>query len=194
MRPERQAPASSAGPALIENYRDYVPPPGTLEAVKLLLSHVPPEYLAGLGSIVLSNVDALNRDERRAKTWTRRRMVGLNRTLGWYTRATRNSPASIRLNIDRIEKSDAPWLRHVPLFRYYVLGSTLYHEIGHHIHLAHRPAYDGKENIADDWSKKLFRKFTRERYPVLSRVLRVVARVVRFFGWDKYGEKPPKFR
>lgn len=41
---------------------------------------------------------------------------------------------------------------------------TFFHELGHHIHRVHRPKYEGPENIADKWSKKLSGKFMRDRY------------------------------
>ena len=40
----------------------------------------------------------------------------------------------------------------------------MFHEIGHHIHAVHKPVYDGKENVAEDWSKKLLRRFCRRHY------------------------------
>ncbi len=167
VEPSEQTKAKPVGPAVFENYRDYTPPPKTIESVKLLLRYVPPEHLVGLQSIVLTNIGAFNRKERRTKTWSRKRKIPLRRSLGWYSRATRNSPANIRLNIDQIEKSDVDWFRHVPLVRYYCLARTLYHEIGHHIHAAHRPAYEGRENAAEDWQRKLWRRSARTRYPYL---------------------------
>jgi hypothetical protein len=41
---------------------------------------------------------------------------------------------------------------------------VLYHEIGHHIHAEHKPVYEGKENVAEDWSDKLLRHFYRKHY------------------------------
>jgi hypothetical protein len=40
----------------------------------------------------------------------------------------------------------------------------LFHQLGHHIHRVHRPEYEGKENVADKWSKRLTRKFMSKRY------------------------------
>ena len=44
------------------------------------------------------------------------------------------------------------------------MSETLFHELGHHIHRTQRPEYEGRENIAEKWSKKLSGKFIRERY------------------------------
>jgi hypothetical protein len=35
-------------------------------------------------------------------------------------------------------------------------SDVLYHEIGHHIHAEHKPVHEEKENVADDWSHKLW--------------------------------------
>jgi len=45
-----------------------------------------------------------------------------------------------------------------------VVADVLFHEVGHHIHNVHQPVYQGKENVADYWAKKLSRAFGRRRY------------------------------
>jgi hypothetical protein len=171
------------GPMIVENYHDYTPPPKTRESVELLLRYVPPEYLVGLQSIVLSNIGAFTRKERKSAALGRRGKVSLAKTRGWYSGSRKKGfPASIRLNIDRIEASDVSWFRHIPLLRYQALSEVLYHEIGHHIHFAHRPVHDGKENVAEDWQRKLFRRFARARYPFLVPVLRMLYPIVRRIG------------
>jgi hypothetical protein len=152
-------------PLVVENYHDYDPPRKTRETVEMLLRYVPSEYLVGLESIVLSNIRAFSHDERKQKIWGRRGKVPLTRSLGWYSSTNRNAPASIRLNIDKIEEAGVKQLSWVPIFGDYLLASTLYHEIGHHIHKFHRPEYEGRENLADAWSRKLYRGFVRKRYP-----------------------------
>ena len=62
-------PVKQTGPMIVENYHDYTPPPKTRETVELLLSYVPPEYLVGLQSIVLSNIEAFSRKERKVRRW-----------------------------------------------------------------------------------------------------------------------------
>jgi hypothetical protein len=69
--------------------------------------------------------------------------------------------------MDQIQKDDIGWIRHFPLLRHQTVGHTLYHELGHHIHTLHRPEYGGRENVADKWSRRLFRGFVRHRYPYL---------------------------
>lgn len=183
--------AKSADPAIIENYHDYTPPRKTRESVELLLRYVPPEYLVGPQSIVLSNIDAFSRSERRGKTWGRRGKGPLTRTRGWYSAATRVSPASIRMNIDRISQVEFDWARHVPLVRYAALADVLYHEIGHHIHKQRRPVYEGKENVADYWSTKLWVDFVRARYPYAVPALWLLRKVMRAVGHPTRRVKSP---
>jgi hypothetical protein len=63
--------------------------------------------------------------------------------------------------------------------RYEALGIVLFHEIGHHIHAAHKPVFDGRENVAEEWSRKLFVRFLGLRYWYLMPVLYPVALVIR---------------
>jgi hypothetical protein len=93
-------------------------------------------------------------------------MYRLAESLGSYSRAWKSSPATVWLYVDNIAKGAPPWVLVVPLLRYVVVGDVLYHEIGHHIHAVHRPVYDGKENVAEDWSRRLGRQFIRKRYGI----------------------------
>ncbi len=188
----------AAGPLIVENYHDYAPPSKTRESVQMLLRYVPPKYLVGLHSIVLSNIEAFSRKERRQKTWGRRRKVRLTRTLGWYSHRTRTSPASIRLNVDKINDEDLSWMRHAPLLCHISLANTLYHEIGHHIHAQHRPEFEGAENVADKWRGRLIRNFVRKRYPYLVPVLwlfnRTLSPIIRKSLRGKVPANDPIFR
>src|SRR5713226_10237442 len=62
-------------PEIIEAYRNYVPSCNVKRIVKTLLRYVPPEYLLGLRSIVLTNSSGLSRNRRRRKTWSRHHKV-----------------------------------------------------------------------------------------------------------------------
>lgn len=129
-----------------------------------LLESVPSNYLAGLTTIVLTNQSALTRDQRRQKVWGRNRKYPLAEARGAYYEATRSRSASVWLMVDNILKSEPLWVLRAPFVRYNALSTVLYHEIGHHIHALHRPVYEGKENVAEDWSRKLSRRFYRRRY------------------------------
>ena len=149
-------------PEIVEN--DFEPPANFRLLLEDLLDGVPANYLVGLKSIVLTNQSALTRNQRRQKIWSRNRKIRLAEARGCYYRATRSSPATVWLYVDNILRSEKPWFRRLPILRYYEPGTVLYHEIGHHIHAVHRSVFEGKENVAEDWSQKLFGRFCRLRY------------------------------
>lgn len=151
-------------PEIIENYRDFEPPPPVKEIISILLDCVSPNYLRGLKAIILANQTALTRNKRRQKIWSRNRKIRLAEARGAYYRATRSSPAVVWLYVDNILKGTPAWTLKVPIARYAEFGEVLYHEIGHHIHAAHEPVHEGKENVAEDWSKRLSHQFFRKHY------------------------------
>jgi len=151
-------------PEIVENYRDFEPPANFKRLMEDLLDAVPAKYLVGLGRIVLANQSALTRDQRRQKIWSRNHKIRLAEARGAYYRATASSPAAVWLYVDNILKSEDPWLQRLPILRYHELATVLYHEIGHHIHAVHRPIFEDKEDVAEDWGGKLFGRFCRIRY------------------------------
>jgi hypothetical protein len=163
--------ATFAGPEIVENYRDFAPPANLRKLLEDLLKAVPPNYLAGLKTIVLANQRALNRDQRRQKTWSRNRKIGPDEMAGAYHQATRSSPATIWLYVDNIVGSEPRWLWRVPMWGHFMFATVLYHEIGHHIHAVHKPVFEGKENVAEDWSRKLSGRFLRGHYWYLLPIL-----------------------
>ena len=151
------------GPQVILAFQDYAPPFNVEKAVRRMLRSVPPKFLFGLHSIVLTNVAALSRQERDRKTWGRQR-VTLGESLGYYSQEWHGQPAHVTILVDNLEKRwGRGWLR-VGLLRDMQLSNVLYHEVGHHIHRVHRPKYEGPENIAEKWSKKLSARFLMNRY------------------------------
>jgi hypothetical protein len=151
-------------PQIVEAYRDYAPPCNAVRDVEMLLRHIPPEYLNGLQSIVLSNSLGLSRDERRQKIWSRNRKVQLSECRGWYSQSTPARGARITLLVDNIFRGAGRFGLRIGLFRNVVLADVLYHEVGHHIHATRRPEYRGKEDIAETWRAKLEKRLFRERY------------------------------
>lgn len=152
------------GPEIVEYYRDYIPPAQVKNIVQNLLKGVPKPYLSGLGTVVLTNRSALTRDQKRQRVWSRNRKGRLVDARGAYYRATAKSPATVWLIIDNIQRPEPALIFRVPIAAYDLIGKVLYHEIGHHIHAAIEPIYEGKENVADDWSDRLWRRFSRRRY------------------------------
>jgi hypothetical protein len=104
--------------------------------------------------------------------------VRLAESMGSYSRAWKSSPATVWLYVDNIVASEATWWKWVPVLRYTVPAEVLYHEIGHHIHTVHRPIHEGKENVAEDWSRRLWGHFCRKHYWYLFPFLYVLARMV----------------
>ncbi len=160
----------STGPTIVESYRDFEPPENFRQTVETLLKFVPTKYLLGLKTIVLTNRAALSRDRRRKKTWSRNRKMRVADALGSYTRPGRSSPASVWLYVDNMVSAmvgeDFSWWNRGPFFRYLGVSEVLYHEIGHHIHSVHEPIYDGRENVAEDWKRRLQEDFFREFFGV----------------------------
>jgi hypothetical protein len=151
-------------PEIIENYRDFEPPPQLRRIIDNLIDCVPPNYLMGLKTIILTNQAALTRDQRRQKIWSRKRKYRLAEARGTYHRATHSRPATVWLYVDNILKGTPAWTLRLPLVRYVEFGEVLHHEIGHHIHAVHKPIHDGPENVADAWSRKLSINFFRKHY------------------------------
>lgn len=80
-------------PQVIESYKDYTPPIDAKAVVEKLLNHVPAKYLAGLGSVVLTNQTQLSHRRRRGKTWSRGRKYRHADALGLYHQAWKGDPA-----------------------------------------------------------------------------------------------------
>jgi hypothetical protein len=151
-------------PTVVESYRDFEPPLNFRSIVETLLSHVPPKYLVGLKSVILTNRAGLTRDKRRQKVWSRHRKIRLADAAGSYSRATNSSHATVWLYVDNIVAAEASWWKRVPVFCYLIPAHVLYHEIGHHIHTVHRPIHEEREDVADEWRSKLSGLFYRRHY------------------------------
>jgi hypothetical protein len=169
-------------PQIVVVFQNYTPPFDAEKAIRRLLRTVPPKYLWGLHAIVLTNVGSLSRMERDQRTRGRDRRIALGQALGYYTQAWKGEPARITLLLDNLEKQwGRSWLR-FGFTRDIILSELLFHELGHHIHQLHIPEYEGPENVAEKWSKKLRWKFLRKRYWYLMPLLYPLARLDR---WSK---------
>lgn len=129
-----------------------------------MLATVPDKYLVGLDCVLMRNEESLSRRERRGKVWSRGRKVEKGKALGFYHHGgSRANQPFIELRVDKIVAGmgKGVWF---PFLRSVVLGYVLFHELGHHIHDTVRPEYDEKEDVADNWSRKLNANFLRKRY------------------------------
>jgi hypothetical protein len=164
-------PAADASPEVTEFYREYIPSVDATSVVHLLLGYVPSGYLRGLRRIVLTNASGLPHDRKRAKTWSRNRKTRVAEALGTYSRAWQNDPAWIQIFVDNILSQMPLFAWKVPFLRNLYFASTVYHEIGHHIHKMARPEFREREDVADDWERKLTRRFVFRRYWYLLPIL-----------------------
>lgn len=141
-----------------EAYRDYEPPFDVTSVVRSLLAPVPDIYLRGLGCVVLTNESSLPRKDRVGKVWARKRKFNKALVRSRYHPAWAGEPPWIEIRVDKtIEAwSDAPsWLWLLPILPSLCIGEVFYHELGHHIHDSARPEYREKEDVADNWRRKL---------------------------------------
>lgn len=74
-------------------------------------------------------------------------------------------------------------------FCHLFIGEVLFHEIGHHIHATYKPVHDGKENVAEDWSRRLALLHVKRRFWYLFPFIRFLAFVkktkTRILRWSR---------
>lgn len=173
-------------PAIIESYHDYVPPFDVAGAVVRLMEVVPPQGLAGLQSVVLTNKASLSRERRRTTTIARNQKVKLSDVRGLYHPGWKGEPAWIEIFVDATLKTWGTGWRLTRSIRHdMALGYVLYHEIGHHIHATCKPEFKEREDAADKWRHKLLTKHVRQRYWWLVFLVGPV-NVVRLIWWGVY--------
>jgi len=154
----------SHGVTICEAYKDYTPPAHIDRTVERLLGGVPPKYLAGLATVVLTNSGKLSHDQRKGKTKSRGRKVPMVECRGFYYHELQGEPAWIKLLLDNIFKAWPRWLVRIHFFRSLAIAQTLYHELGHHIHRTQVPMHKEPEKVAEDWGIWLSRYYIRKHY------------------------------
>lgn len=143
-----------------ENFKNYEPPFNVSATVERLLSSVKAPYLTGLGAVVLTNAAAQSSD----RTWRRGgRKWQAEESYGVYHRETQNQPPWIEVLIDNLLAEWPPVLLRLSVCQDLVIGTTLYHEIGHHIAAPIGGTRD-RETAAEAWSRKLSRSHFRREY------------------------------
>lgn len=174
---------------IVEKYDGFSPPFDVPSVVRRLLRTVPGQYLGGLKAIVLTNVSALPRRRRRRKSRSRGRVVQPSGAAGFYHREWKGEPAHIVLLVDQIcSRWGRRWLR-LGITRDSAIARTLFHEIGHHIHTVHAPEHREREDVADEWSEALSKRYLRRRYWYLVPVARLARFVVWITGVERRGER-----
>ena len=164
-----------------EDYRDFEPSVEVRARVEMLLGRLTSAQAQGLGSVVLTNQAALSRAGRRQKTWNRGRKVPLASSLGSYHRAWKGEPAWIRILVDNTLAIAPRWAHQLPAVATVCVASVLYHEVGHHIHATTHPEYREREDVAEEWSKRLTRELVFDRYWYVAVPLAALIRVYRWF-------------
>ena len=149
---------------IVESYRDYRPPFDASKLVRTLLNKVPDKYLRGLDCVVLVNTEGLSRKERLGKVRSRKRKIRQSHVAGYYHHAWQGRPPYIEIRLDKTLSNYPKRLLWIPFFRELHVVNVLYHELGHHIHNFVRPEYREKEDVAEDWRKKLMTNFLRKKY------------------------------
>jgi hypothetical protein len=149
---------------IVEAYKEYEPPFDATKAVRKLLEAVPEKYLRELDCVVLTNLNALSRKQRLGTLKSRKRRVPKLRIRGLYHGKWQGKPPWIEIRVDKAIALVPKALAWIPLVRELSIAEVLYHELGHHIHLYVRPEHREKEDVADDWRRKLSGNYVRKRY------------------------------
>jgi len=156
---------STRRPVVISNFSQYVPPFDVVRITRRMLRSVPPEYLVGLDSVVLTSTDSLSRKRLRSTAKSRKRKIKIANTRGLYHPQWNGGAAWIEVFVDRTLERWAKglWLR-IPIIRDMALSHVLFHEVGHHIHATTRPEFREREDVAESWRKKLEPRYFMRQY------------------------------
>jgi len=118
---------------LVEAYRDFAAPCDARSTVAELLEAVPPEHLAGLRWVVLTNSAALPGPPKRGRSLSRGKKARHFAAAGLYHAAWQGQAAWIEIFVDKTLYGPPRWLLKLPLVRNILLLWVLFHQFGHHI-------------------------------------------------------------
>jgi hypothetical protein len=155
---------------IVESYRGWRPTLNAKGIVGRLVAGLPEDPVRDLARIVLTNSTALDHRRRRTPVFHRGRRVPIRTVSGMYHHAWRGEAPWIELLVDNLEKRFSPlplWLCRFPPLADFHFGTTLFHEIGHHIHATQGPSGREVEDVADSWSARLLRHHMLRQYPWL---------------------------
>jgi hypothetical protein len=165
---------------IYENYGAYKPRIEARKIIENLLSSIDPDYLRGLGSIVLSSQRDLSRVGRRKKFLSRGRKIPSLDVLAYYGPHYRGNPAFIEIYVDRILAFYPALFLQLPMMGFILIGKIFFHELGHHLHNTSHPEFKEKEDVADEWSKKLMKSAFLRRYRYAVPILRPIYKAIVF--------------
>ncbi len=163
---------------LVENYKDFTAPDWVPKAINRLLDGIPDKYLNGLGSVLLSNSEGLDRRRTRQKTLSRKRRVAIKDCRGLYFQKWQGRPARIEVFVDKIIAGWPAVILKIPYGQDVAFGGVIYHELWHHIHKTSSPEYKEREDVAEEWERKLAKLYFPVRYWYLKPLVKMLQPVV----------------
>jgi hypothetical protein len=173
--------------SVIKQYSDRFSGLDLETSTELILGHVPPQMLHGISTILLRETSNLSRKELDRLGRTRARRPSGKSLLGAYFPATRAQAAHIELFVDQILDGWPKILLQIPILRNFLLSEVIFHEVGHHAEFK-KNNFREKERLAIQWSKRLRRRFIRQRYGYLRPfrwVLMSFIAILKIFSSDK---------
>ena len=141
-----------------EDFRAYAPPSWVAPTVRRLLDSLPPEYLMGLSSIVLTESRLTGKAKIRRRAG---RKHSPNERLGFYRPTWRGEPPCIYLIVDNIVALKPLRLQ---VARDLAIAKVLFHEVGHHLNSKVGLISRNEEASAEAWLRKLWPMHARKRY------------------------------
>ncbi len=144
-----------------EAYKGYTPQINVTKTIEILLEYVPPEDLAHLHSIVLTNTAVLSGGRKRKRSSSG---SYLTQVLGRYHHGWKGQPAYIEIFVDNILKRGSWAEINIPMLRHWMFGKILYHEIGRHVQHMSNSKTVKEEAYAEEYTSRLKRCFSQQRY------------------------------
>ena len=151
----------------VSAYKDFTPPFDIEASLRSALRVVPAKYVVGLDRVVLADAAGLPRWRRRAKTYSRKRTVRIPEACGLYHQATRDRRAYIEIFVDNQVTLGRGFRRLQRELGALMLASTLFHEIGHHIHFTKHPEQGEPERIAEKYQMRFTKRYSWRRVPLI---------------------------
>jgi hypothetical protein len=160
-----------------EQYKSFVPPPWFRPTVERLLTSLPLQHVGGLQSVILTDSAGIGKGKTQRVAG---RKYDRKACRGFYHQEWNGERAWIQLVADNILVGCPKSLLRFQFFRDLEVGETLYHEVGHHLHLTVGAAGRGGEETAEYWCKRLSRIHFRHRYWYLRPVVVALKAPARF--------------
>jgi hypothetical protein len=162
-----------------ETYNEYSPFINVQNIVERLVAALPPRFLFGLKTIVLTNTSNLNHDRRREKIWYKGRKYQTTESFALYHAKTKDQDAWIEIFVDKMLTYLPKVLFRIPVIRDMFIANVLYHEVGHHFQRSRISERKETEGAAQDWSRDLGRAYFRRKYWYLIPIVWICKSIVK---------------